>query len=160
MIIVSDTSPLTYLMQVGETLLLKELFDEVVIPPAVFDELNHMAGQKAALETFVQQGWIKVEQPSPEALQRILPFGLDKGETEALALALILKADYIIIDERKGAAAADKLRIPATGLIGVLLAAKNQRFIPAVKPLLDKIISQGFFINKQFYQKTLRQVNE
>ena len=160
MIVVSGTSPLTYLMQVGEVLLLKKLFFEVVIPPAVFDELNIVAVHKVTLKELLEQGWLNVQTPAHEFLQRIHRFGLDKGETEALALALALKADYIIIDERSGSVAANQLQIPATGLIGVLIAAKKQGLIPAVKPLLDKIIQQGFFITKQFYQKVLLQVNE
>jgi uncharacterized protein len=160
MIVVSDTSPLTYLIQVGEVLLLKKLFDEVVIPPAVYDELNIVALHQATLKELLEQEWLNVQTPANEFLQRIHPFRLDKGETEALALALALKADYIIIDERSGSEAANQLQIPATGLIGVLIAAKKQGMIPAVKPLLDKIIQQGFFITKHFYQKVLLQVNE
>ena len=158
MIVVSDTSPLTYLMQIGEVFLLKKLFDEVVVPPAVFDELAVMNEHRKVLKEIMEQGWLTMQTPAKMFLQRVQPFGLDKGETEALALALALKADYIIIDERNGSEVANQLQIPATGLIGVLIAAKKQGLIILVKPLLDNIIQQGFFITKHFYQKVLLEV--
>jgi predicted nucleic acid-binding protein len=71
-----------------------------------------------------------------------------------------LKADYVIIDERRGAAVANDLHINTIGLIGVLTAAKKQGLISAVKPLLDEIITLGFYISERFYKKTLLQVNE
>ena len=76
------------------------------------------------------------------------------GEAEAIMLALELKADLILMDERRGRALAMNYQLKVTGLLGVLLQAKKQGEIIAVKPLLDQLINDAEFrINSQLYQQ-------
>ena len=101
MLVVSDTSPITVLLQTGLDHLLPELFQHVIIPPAVRAEL---------LQTHpILPGWLEVCAPSsiPSAVRDA---HLDLGETEALALALELHADAILLDEQIGAARSTRSR--------------------------------------------------
>lgn len=83
MIVVSDTSPLTALLQTGRAELLQRLFGRIVIPPAVQHELLREHPELPE--------WLEVEEPGPIPFP-IIEADLDPGETEALALALRLRA--------------------------------------------------------------------
>ncbi|BAZ81897.1 DUF3368 domain-containing protein [Sphaerospermopsis kisseleviana CS-549] len=80
-----------------------------------------------------------------DTLQKIL----DPGEAEAIALTVELNADRLIIDERKCRNEAIKSRLQITGLLGIVLAAKQKGIIPLVKPILDDLTANGFWIRKQ-----------
>lgn len=64
---------------------------------------------------------------------------LDEGEAEAIALAIELNADLLLIDERLGKNIATKKGLICKGVVGVLIEAKQRAFIPAVRPLLDDL---------------------
>ena len=127
MLVVSDTSPITALLQTGLDHLLPELFQRVIIPPAVRAELLQ------AHPTL--PGWLEVCAPSaiPSAVRDA---HLDLGETEAIALALELHADAILLDEHLGRRAALGLGLPVTGLLGILLLAKKTGHLPGIRPVI------------------------
>ena len=85
---------------------------------------------------------------------------LDLGESEAIVLAIELKADYLIIDEYKGRAIADKKGVKIVGLLGVLIAAKRIGHLQAVKPLIEKIQINGFRLNRSLIDKVLNALGE
>jgi hypothetical protein len=86
---------------------------------------------------------------------------IDWGEAEAIALALELKADLLVMDERRGRAVATSYGLQVTGLLGVLLQAKRNNLIPAIKPLLDQLIEQADFrVSSQLYTTILQSASE
>ncbi|CCI21527.1 conserved hypothetical protein [Microcystis aeruginosa PCC 9808] len=86
---------------------------------------------------------------------------LDKGEAEAIALALELGADQVLIDERRGRRIAARLNLRYTGILGILVEAKNRGLISEVKPLLDALINQaGFWVAAPLYSSVLQIVDE
>src|SRR5712675_1180286 len=104
MIVVSDTSPLNYLVLIDLQHILPELFERILIPEAVREELQS-AGAPEAISRFMAATptWLEIRQVSdvdPE-LQH-----LDRGEREAITLAASLAAGSVLIDERKGRLAA------------------------------------------------------
>lgn len=158
MIIVSDTSPITNLIQINALSLLQQLYGRVLIPEAVYNELCTIPAQHKLLREI---SWIEVINVSEkDSLSELLKV-IDLGEAEAILLAIELKPDYLLIDEQKGRTIARKNGIPITGILGVLIQAKQRQLIPTVKPLMDQLISQaGFWIKKPLYEYILVQVDE
>ncbi len=135
MIVVSDTSPLSNLALVDGLFLLKEIYNTVVIPQAVAEELSNAEDEEQQIAAVLSLDWIEVRQATNLELIAGLrnDYLLDRGEAEAIALALELKADELLIDERLGRREATRLGLSITGVLGVLLIAKRRKLIPAVQ---------------------------
>lgn len=115
--IVSDTSPINYLALIGELNVLPGLFGEILIPPAVWRELQHSKTPKAAYDWAASlPAWASIAAP----MQVDLSMGLDAGETEAIALALERNIPALLIDERRGREAAEQKFITPIGTINIL----------------------------------------
>lgn len=123
MIVVSDTSPLNYLVLIGHVDVLPPLFDRVVTPPAVVAELLH-PGAPAPVRAWATSlpEWLEVV--SPASTDRTL--GLGAGETEAIAVAQELAAPLLLVDERKASVVAVRLGIQAVGTLNVLALAAER----------------------------------
>lgn len=158
MIVVSDTSPVTNLLQIGDLDLLKRLFGEIVIPEEVYAELCEIEDH-AAIPSKIE--WIKIVNPTDPTIKIELSKKLDKGEAEAIALAIELQADYLLMDETKGRAIAENYNIKVTGILGILLQAKQKGFIAEVKPHLQKLVNEaGFWLNPKLIEKILELAKE
>jgi predicted nucleic acid-binding protein len=129
-IVVADTSPLNYLVQIGCIDVLPDLFGTVIVPAAVFQELTD-ADAPTAVSRWAQskQPWMELSGSLPHLSD--VSDELDEGEREALQLAINLKANLILMDERNGVAEAARLSIPVTGTLGVVLLAGRQNLIDA-----------------------------
>ena len=148
MIVVSDTSCLSALIQTGQTELLPQLFGEVIIPEPVFRELQALSDFGVDVSLLSAAPWLKIMKATPNALLSGLLTNLDEGESHAIALSIELSAELLIIDERKGRKMAESLHLTYTGLGGVLLRAKALGLIPHVKEMLDRIEKEaGFFLS-------------
>ena len=161
MTIVSNTSPIINLAAINQLILLQTLFDHIVIPQAVYDEIAVTgAGEPGARE--VQEfDWISAYKVSNRPLVDSLAIELDAGEAEAIACAIELKANRLLIDEQRGRTIARRLGLSVIGIIGVLIEAKRQGFVMHVKPELDALIAQaGFWIDRALYQQILRHAGE
>ncbi len=105
--------------------------------------------------------WIETRQVANLTLATQIKSDLDNGEAEAIALAIELEADLLLIDEPKGRKIAAGYGLKYTGVIGTLIEAKSAGLIPFVKPILDDLISQaGFWVGKRLYLDVLQQVKE
>lgn len=102
MIIVSDTSPINNLAAIGQLALLRQLYGTVIIPEAVFRELTEPEFPVAGATEVQTFDWIQTRQVNSRAVVEALRNELDIGEAEAIALALELEADQILIDESRG----------------------------------------------------------
>ncbi|PPK86732.1 hypothetical protein CLV84_3668 [Neolewinella xylanilytica] len=157
MIIVSDTSTITNLLQINRLDILKSLYGNIVIPPGVRRELYRIEGQKTIIDKL---DWISTEYPHDQQLIAELLEDLDLGESEAIALAIELDAEYLIIDEYKGRAIAEKKGVKIVGLLGILIAAKTCGHIESIKSLLETIMSNGFRLNSSLVDKVLTALGE
>jgi predicted nucleic acid-binding protein len=95
MIVVSDTSPLNYLVQIGQVHVLPQLFGKIVVPIAVYEELSH-EGAPAELREWLSNApeWLEVREAPPHQEDS----RIDRGEAEAIALARSLNAPALIDD--------------------------------------------------------------
>lgn len=153
MIVVSDTSPLTALLTVGQAELLVRLFGEVVIPKAVEAELLR---SHPALPV-----WLRIQAVRDTAKARLYMQSVDVGEAEAIALAEEIRADHLPMDERKGRRLARLHGLPVVGLLGVVLMAKRQRLISSARSLLLRLDQEaGVYLANEVKETALRSVSE
>ena len=161
MIVLSDTSPISALTRIGHLHLLEQLFQEVIIPQKVFDELMELSKFHVDTSPIVNASWLKIIAPTQSPFLLHLLTILDEGEANAIALAIELKSELLIIDEYEGRKIATQLKLQITGVGGILVRAKLRNFVPEVKPLLDKILSDAnFYLSKKVYNEILKQANE
>jgi predicted nucleic acid-binding protein len=161
MIVVSNTSPIINLAVIDHLNLLHQLYSEVIIPRAVYNEIVIAGeGQPGAVDIKGAR-WIAVKDVTNQALVTALRLDLDDGEAEAITQAVELKADLLLIDERKGRRLAEALGCRVIGLLAVLVEAKQQELLPAVKPILDQLILEaGFRVSSALYERVLEVVAE
>jgi uncharacterized protein len=162
-IVISDTSAITNLAAIQHLQLLPQLYNQVAIPEAVYRELAEIDPPVPGTLEVQTSPWLKVRQVVDRVMVERLQVEvrLDPGESEAIALAMELKADLLLIDERRGKAEADRLGIRITGLLGILVEAKQKNLIVAVKPLMDALIAtSNFRVSSALYNQILDIVDE
>jgi predicted nucleic acid-binding protein len=147
MLVASNTSPISNLAIIGRLNLLRSQFGGIWIPPAVQSELDQLAHAVARqeIQQALRDGWIKPKALQADKVARLLASTLDPGEAEAIALALELSADLILLDERDGRSAAERAGLRVTGVLGVLLRAKNNGPIQLIKPEVEALRSRARF---------------
>jgi len=132
-IVVSDTSPLFYLARLGRLNALWQTYGRVLVPRTVWQELlasrNRYPAVSALLATSLSEGWIEIIDDTFDSLH-LESTGLDAGEARAIALAVGLKADYLVIDEAAGRNIARRMGLFAVGTGGVLLEARLRGLFP------------------------------
>jgi uncharacterized protein len=149
--VVSNSSPLIALEQIGQLDLLQSLFIEIVIPDQV------------AVETVANvqaRSWIRKQSLSLPLLPAVERPGLGPGEREAICLAIEVKADAIVLDDDPARKLATELGLRVIGTAGVLILAKERQLIPAVRPCLDALIENRFFLARALYELILKRVGE
>ncbi|MEZ4527370.1 MAG: DUF3368 domain-containing protein [Desulfobacterales bacterium] len=161
MIIVSNTSPIINLAAISQIELLKHLYGKIIIPHAVFEEIAIIGAGQAGSEEVKTSDWIETRQLNNRVMADSLESELDPGEAEAIALALEIKADIILMDERRGRQACSRSGLKCLGLLGILTDAKNKNLLHAVKPLMDCLMKDaGFWIDQKLYAYVLQTVSE
>jgi len=134
-----------------------------MIPEAVYRELADIDPPVPGTLEVQRASWLEVREiVNREVVERLQDeVRLDSGESEAIAVALELNADMLLIDERRGRAKADRLGVRITGLLGILVEAKQKNLIVAVKPLIDELIAKSEFrVSSALYSQILNVVDE
>jgi predicted nucleic acid-binding protein len=133
-VVVADTGPLNYLMLIDAIDLLPKLFDRIIIPAAVYDELIDNGAPAIVRAGFAQvPPWLEVS-PNPDRSRDIAAAtALDEGEGAAIALAVAIGADLILMDDRDGVAFARAHGFAVTGTLGVLDLAAQRGLIDLVQ---------------------------
>lgn len=145
MIVVADSGPLHYLILLGKADLLSAIFGEVVIPAAVRKELTHPRSP-AAVRTWMESlpEWARCI--GPTVIDSSLPLGT--GEREAIALALELHADLLLVDDKKARRIAQEHGIPVAGTLGLLKIAHDRGSI-AFPDAIHELLRHGFRLSNQ-----------
>jgi predicted nucleic acid-binding protein len=152
-IVVSDTSPLNYLILVDAIDLLPRLFADIHVPPEVIAELSR-AGAPESVRNWATAvpAWLNVTASSTTLKTSVR---LDAGELQALSLAKELGAAAVLIDERQGRRVASEHGIKAIGTLAILELAAEQSLIE-LKPVLEKIRNSTFFISDEYIEAALQ----
>ena len=149
--IISNTTPILSLLKISKLDLLEKLYDEVIIPSAVFQEIE-TGRKKEYYQDLTQLHWIKItDLKNPDSKEFFTD--LDDGEAEVLILAKEQNADLVIMDEILGRRFANQLGLNLTGTIGVLLKAKENGLIESVSDLLTELIEKGTWLNPKLVSK-------
>ncbi len=156
MIVISDTTALSNLIQINEFELLQKIYFEIRIPAYVYAELMVLEGLGIQIREILDKEWVRVEQVENTPLLEEILQELDQGEAEAIVLALESKADLLLIDEKQGRKMAKAMGLQIIGTIGILIKAKQIQLIPSVREKMDKLRQIGFWISDSLYQQILR----
>jgi predicted nucleic acid-binding protein len=127
-VVVADTSPLNYLIQIGCDHVLPALYERVFVPSTVVEELRDPRAVEAVGAWLkAPPSWLVVEQVAETADARLAR--LDPGERQAIQLAQRAHADLLLMDERLGVRIARELGLAVTGTLGVLLQAGTRGLV-------------------------------
>ena len=153
MIVVSDASPINVLVRIGFIDVLPNLFGAVIVPPAVAMELSHSATPQA-VRTWIdgRPTWLEIK--APTRIDPTLDFD-DVGEREAISLALELKADLLLADDRKARRAALERGLAITGAVGVLELA-SARSLLDLPQAFRRLRETDFSIAERVLEEALR----
>ncbi len=157
MIVVSDTTPLNYLILIGSVEVLPAIFGRVYAPSAVIAELSHSRSPQV-VRTWASSTpeWLTVQDPS--RLDASLK--LDAGETSAISLALELKADRVLIDERKGYKAVLQRGLKPASTLGVIEEA-SYRGLLDFEIAIERLEKETtFHISEEVLEEFKRQVRQ
>jgi predicted nucleic acid-binding protein len=164
MIVVSDTTPLISLLKIDRLDLLENLFGQVFIPQAVFDELTDDVRFKEEADKIESKEYIIIKTVINSESVSILKknTGLDQGESEAIILTDELKADILLMDEAKGRTISSQMGIKIMGTIGILMVAYENNVITAneVRGCIDGLQKAGRHIGERHYQMLLARLKD
>lgn len=157
MVTVCNSTPIISLSSVGQFYILHQLFGEVIIAEAVYQEIK--AKQSYGYRE-IDAPFIKVMPIQGRADCDLLLKELDKGEAETIILAKEVNATRVLIDENIGYKLAKKEGLNVVRTLSILLKAKEVGLIPALKPILDEMVSNGRWYSQTVYQSVLERAKE
>lgn len=162
MIVVSDSAALIGLAAIGALDWLRQLYGTVIIPEAVYQGVVISGAGKPGAQAVAASGWIQCQAVKNKiAVSHLMNIvGLDEGESEAIVLAAEIKADLILLDDAKARHYAQQQQFSITGMVGIVLAAKQKGLIHLARPQLDALIIAGVFIDSSLYQLALQLAGE
>lgn len=158
-LIVVNATPVISLSIVGHLELLRDLYGEVLIPPAVRAEV--LAGGRSGygVQELQTAHWVKVV-PLQDPRRADLLSDLDRGEAEVISLAQERSAGLVILDERLARRHASRLGLTITGSLGVFLRAKAEGLVPQIGPLIQRIQEHGIRLSPNLIEKVLKLAEE
>src|SRR5947207_1209001 len=133
-VVVADTGPLNYLVQIDAIELLPKLFSRIMVPAAVHDELAHPR-TPAVVRTWIAAvpPWLEIKPNRNRGIDDVFSSSLDEGERAAIALARVIGADLILMDDRDGVDFARARGFAVTGTLGVLDLAAQRGLINLIE---------------------------
>jgi predicted nucleic acid-binding protein len=161
---ISDSSTLIHLAGIERLEVLKEFYQEIFIPFAVWKEVveEGLSRQGAAeVKEAINAGWIKIRAPTNNSVVRLLERELHKGEAEAIALAIEHDANVIFLDELEARRVAKVYGLHITGTIGILIRTRLEGKIASLREELNNLRDDaGFWIGDEIYRRALQAVAE
>jgi predicted nucleic acid-binding protein len=160
-IVVSNTSPIINLAAIDRLDLLRQLYGGILIPQSVRNEIVRSGTSEPGASEVEMFDWIETRNVANQTAVSALRLELDAGEAETIILGIELKADLVLLDERKARMAASRLNLKFVGLLGILVEAKHKGIVDEVKPVMDNLMTKaGFWIAPELYKRVLQTVGE
>jgi len=157
---VSDSTILIGLAKIEKTDLLRDIFQKIYIPEAVFREVAEEGDQRAGAKTVREAGWIIRKQIHDYTQVNMLMTVLEKGEAEVLVLAKEIQAELILLDEEKARKTAVRAGFKVMGLIGILIVAKRLGLIATIRTYIEKLQREKFRLSEKVVNTALKQAGE
>lgn len=158
--VIVNSTPLIVLANVNKLELLQQLYGRIIIPQAVYDEVT-ITPYASIREIISHCPWITIEKISNIQEKKMYQAKLHAGEVEVMILAQEEPpANLVILDDNAAKKTAKYLGLKVTGTLGVLIKAKKQKLLTEVKPVLDKMICEGFYISNTLYDLVLQEAGE
>ena len=149
--IVADTSPIIALDRIGKLDLLRRLHGQVLVPPAVAQEM----APRTELPAWIVE--TALEQP---AASRVLMASLGRGESAAIALAVERAARLLLLDDLPARRLAQAIGVPVAGTLAVLLHAKRRGLLAEIKPDIDGLITNSFRVSDALRERVILEAGE
>jgi len=167
-IVVSNSTPLIYLAKIGKLNILREVFEEIFVPEAVFEEAVTRGKALNMSDAFIIEGavgkWIIKERIKPEidAEYRFLDANtrLGSGEKEAIKICKQLNAKYLIADDKEARRVSKMLNITPIGTCSIIIQAHKQKTITKneANQTLNALLKVGFRIDPELYRRILHEL--
>ena len=156
-----NSTPIILLAGINRLDLLFKLYEKIVIPEAVYEEVTAKY-DSASRVVSDHPNWLTVEKAPelPQQYRRLISAKLHAGEIEVMSLALSSDADVAVLDDNAARKTAKFFGLPVTGTLGLLMRAKDRGFVPEVRPLVDDLRASGFRINDEVVAAVLAIVHE
>lgn len=153
-VVVSDTTPLHYLILIGHDSVLQKLYGEIIVPPAVLKELSHpSAPQGISTWAMSPPSWLNVREPAsiPEHFDN-----LDFGERQALALAKEINAELVLLDDKVARRFAEQESLKVKGTLGVLSDAAKAGLLN-FRETVERLQRTSMHIDTKLAQKIIEE---
>ena len=160
--IVTNSTPLIELSKIKQLNLLREVYGAILIPDEVYIEVVvDGTGKPGAAEVKAAE-WIRCQSVADKDQVRTLQSqrSLHLGECATIVLAEEVKAEQVILDDNAARQEAVARGLPVIGTVGVLLIAKTENIIPAVRPILDNLRAQGTRVSQDLYHQVIAKAGE
>ena len=157
MIVVSNSSPLITLSRAGQLELLHELYEQVLVPLEVFEEVTVAGAGLPGAEEIRSAAWVEVRRVSGDLAERVKAacIGLGKGERSAIYLAAGIDAQLVLIDETRARRAAKRLGLVVAGAVAILERGASLGKIADLRSVYLTLIEQGIYFHRSLLDDSL-----
>ncbi len=156
---VVNTSPIIVLARIGQIDLLQALYKQIIIPGGVADEIRAGPEDDPARLWLAADGRALVRSVG-QVDPTIAAWDLGAGETEVLTLARRNPDFEAIVDDRAARNCAITLKIAVRGTLGIVLLAKNEGYLPAVKLAINQLVNAGLRLDPAIIDEALKTAGE
>lgn len=149
---ITNATPLIALAVLERLDLLPQIFDEIIVPTAVYEEVVTHGQARPGAVAIAQADWLRIASPTAVPTIEPLLLGLDAGEMQVLLLAREIQPDWVLIDERQARRIARAMGVPVKGTLGILLAAALAGLLPKEEALNAprRLMDKGIRISPQW----------